>query len=222
MEREKELEKEGHYSSGPYRGYKFSVYEGGFRVPFVASWPDVVPPGTTCDRLVGLQDLMGTLAEITDVELEENQSPDSISMLSLLKDPTGVPTRSSMVFEATRAMAIRHGPWKLALCPGSGCEGRFGNTPPRDEAWRGAVRTFDRHPESHGELEQAPFVQLFNLDQDPGEATNLAARHPDRVRELIAILKEQVRLGRCTPGPALSNDRDNLKLFPAVPAFVWK
>jgi len=42
-----ELEREGHRSNGPFRGYKFSVYEGGFRVPFVARWPAVVPPGTT-------------------------------------------------------------------------------------------------------------------------------------------------------------------------------
>lgn len=47
----KALEKEGHYASGIFRGYKFSIYEGGFRVPFVARWPDVVRP---VRRAIGL------------------------------------------------------------------------------------------------------------------------------------------------------------------------
>ena len=127
-----------------------------------------------------------------------------------------------MLFESTRAKAVRLGPWKLALCPGSGCEGRWGNTPPRDEAWRRAVKVFGRNPKSHAELEQAPFVQLFNLDQDPSEAKNLAARHPDKVRELLALLDEHINAGRSTDGPALRNDRGNIKAFSAVPPFVWK
>ena len=49
----KELEKLGHYSSGIYRGYKFTVFEGGLRVPFVVRWPGTIEPGSRCDRLVG-------------------------------------------------------------------------------------------------------------------------------------------------------------------------
>jgi len=218
----KELEKDGHYSSGPFRGYKFSVYEGGFRVPFVVRWPAVVPPQTTCERLVGLQDLMATIAEITDTTLADNQAPDSISMLPLLIDPATKATRTSMAFEATRARAIRVGPWKLALCPGSGCEGRFGNTPTRESAWRDAVKRFGRTPRSHEELQQAPFLQLFNLADDPGESKNLAADHPDRVREMITQLETLISNGRSTPGSPLTNDKQNIKLFSAVPPFVWK
>ncbi|MEK6237868.1 MAG: sulfatase-like hydrolase/transferase, partial [Planctomycetales bacterium] len=48
------LEKKGHYSRGTFRGYKFSVYEGGLRTPLVARWPGKVKPGAVCDRLVGL------------------------------------------------------------------------------------------------------------------------------------------------------------------------
>jgi arylsulfatase A-like enzyme len=218
----KELEKDGHYSSGPFRGYKFSVYEGGFRVPFVARWPAVVPPQSTCDKLVGLQDLMATIAEITDTKLAADEAPDSISMLPLLTDPATKATRTSMAFEATRARAIRVGSWKLALCPGSGCEGRFGNAPPREQAWRDAVKRFGRTPRSHAELQQAPFLQLFNLDRDPGEANNLAADQPARVRQMIALLETQITSGRSTPGSSLTNENQNIKLFSAVPAFVWK
>jgi arylsulfatase A-like enzyme len=218
----KELEKEGHYSSGPFRGYKFSVYEGGFRVPFVARWPAVVPPRTTCDKLIGLQDLMATIAEITDTTLATDQAPDSISMLALLTNPATKATRTSMAFEATRARAIRVGPWKLCLCPGSGCPGKFGNAPTLQQAWRDAVKRFGRTPGSHAELEQSPFLQLFHLENDPGESNNLAADQPARVRQMIELLESQISSGRSTPGPPLSNENQNIKLFTGVPKSVWQ
>lgn len=218
----KELEDEGHFSSGPFRGYKFSIYEGGLRVPFVARWPAVISARATCDRLIGLQDLMATLAEITNTSLAANEAPDSHSFLPLLKDPSTKPTRTSMAFEATPARAIRAGQWKLALCPGSGCAGTYGNTPTRDQAWREALVHFGRPPTSHQELQQAPFVQLFNLEDDPGEARNLAADQPEKVRELISLLETQIASGRSTPGPALPNDNPDIKLFLAVPEFVWR
>ena len=215
------LEKEGHYSSGPYRGYKFAVYEGAFRVPYVARWPRVVKPGTRCDRLVALGDLMATLAEVVGCELKTDQAPDSISILPLLRDPQAKPPRTSMLLQATRATAVRAGDWKLALCPGSGCDGKWGNTPKREEAWKKAIATFGRKVAKREELEQAPFVQLFDLAKDPGETTNLAAKHPEKVAELIQLFRKQIADGRSTPGSRLANDGGTPKLFAAVPPFVW-
>ncbi len=57
-----EMEEDGHYSTGPWRGYKFSAFEGGLRVPFAAAWPGVVKPGSET-ALIGLNDLMATWAE---------------------------------------------------------------------------------------------------------------------------------------------------------------
>ena len=217
----KQLEQAGHYSAGLYRGYKFSVYEGGLRVPFVVRWPGTVRAGTTCDRLVGLQDLLATLSDITGVKLQDAQGPDSISMLPLLRDPRSEPPRTSMVLEGTRGKVIRSGMWKLALCPGSGSRGVWGNAPADIDAWRQAVRAFGRNPRSHAELAQAPFVQLFHLERDPGETTNLASQHPEQVRQLLALLQTQIDNGRSTPGPKQPNDRPRIKPFSSVPAFVW-
>jgi hypothetical protein len=51
-------------------------------------------------------------------------------------------------------------------------------------------------------------VQLFNLATDPHEDRNLAAKHPDRVAKMVALLKRQIEQGRSTPGPKLKNDKN--------------
>lgn len=206
----KRLEEVGHYPSGPYRGYKFSFYEGGLRVPLIAHWPGVIPKGTTCDSLVGLCDLMATFADLTDQELGGNEAPDSISFAPLLRDPNGPATRTNLVMESTMHFAIREGDWKLCLSPASGItalsENGVGNDPLPQEAWSKALKRFGGKP-TDADLLKAPFAQLYNLAIDPGETNDLADAHPDRVVQLVALLQEQVKNGRSTPGPKLENDK---------------
>ena len=218
----KELEKEGHYSSGPYRGYKFSIYEGGFRIPCVVRWPGVTVPGGSCDALIGLQDLLATSAEIARTKLDAEEAPDSVSFLPLLKNPAAKGARDTLVVQGAPAMAFHSGPWKLALCPGSGCAGRYGNSPPQEEAWKKALGDYGKKPANRKELERAPFVQLFRLDRDPGETKNLAADHPEKVKELFKLISEQITAGRSTPGPRVANDRERIDLFRGIPRFVWR
>ncbi len=218
----KELEKDGHYSSGPYRGYKFSVYEGGFRIPCVARWPGVISPGSSCDALIGLQDLLATSAEITGTKLKTEEAPDSVSFLPLLKNPAAKGSRDTLVVQGAPALAFHSGPWKLALCPGSGCAGRYGNSPPQEDAWKKALAAYGKTPANRKELEKAPFVQLFRLDRDPGETKNLAAEHPEKVKELFKLISEQIAAGRSTPGPRVANDRERIDLFRGIPRFVWR
>ena len=66
-----------------------------------------------------------------------------------------------------------------------------------------------------------PFVQLFDMRNDPGEDNNLASRHRDKVRELTALLDQQIANGRSTPGPRLKNDNSKINPFAGVPKFVW-
>lgn len=216
-----ELEKEGHYASGPFRGYKFTVYEGGFRVPFVVRWPGVVKAGSTCDRLIGLHDVMSTLADVVGYELQENQAPDSISLLPLLQSASAAPPRTSMILQATRGMAIRSGKWKLAFCPGSGCSDRWQIPVGHEQSWKAALKDFGRPVRNRDELVHPAFLQLFDLDNDPGETNDLAERYPEKIRELKQLFETQVQSGRTTPGPKLKNDRENIRAFSSVPAFVW-
>jgi len=216
----KELEKQGHFAAGPFRGYKFSVYEGAFRVPFVVRWPGVVKPATSCDQTIGLIDVMATMGEVTGADVTDAQRPDSISFLPLLKNPRDKGARGSIFLQGTHGNAYRNGNWKIAFCPGSGAMGKWGNTPIPAEAWPAAVKAYGKNPKSHKELAQAPFVQLFNLAQDPGETNNLAAKHPARVTKMVATAQALIDQGRSTRGPALKNDRKSV-LFKSVPKSVW-
>ncbi len=207
----KQLEAAGHYSNGPHRGYKFSAYEGGLRVPLIARWPGVIPEGATCDALVGMNDFMATFAELTDGEMGDEEAPDSISFAKLLRDPEVEGTRKNLIMESVRAFVVRDGDWKLCVCPGSGTpadsENAAGSDPMPGVAWRAALDQFGGTP-VESDLLKAPFVQLFNLANDIHEDVNLAAEHPERVAQMVALLRKQIADGRSTPGPVLKNDKN--------------
>jgi len=108
-----ELEKLGHYSSGPLRGYKFSEFEGGHRMPFILRWPGVVCPDSVCPQLVIQTDIMATLAQIWGAKLPDNAGEDSFSFLPLLNG-SDQPVREYGVSTAASGVpGLRKGPWKL-------------------------------------------------------------------------------------------------------------
>jgi len=220
------MEEMGHYPSGPYRGYKFSVYEGGLRVPLIARWPGVIPAGTTSEALIGLNDFMATFADLTDAKLEDDEAPDSISFAKLLHNPKAKGARKNLIMQSVVQFVVRDGDWKLCLCPGSGMpadsENGAGNDPAPNKAWRTALDQFPGKP-TESDLLSAPFVQLYNVANDPHEDNNLASSRPRQVAKMIGLLKKQIERGRSTPGPNLKNDRD-IKIVDAnerrLPDFV--
>jgi arylsulfatase A len=211
-----ELEKLGHFPSGIYRGYKFSAYEGGLRVPFLVRWPGVVPAASRCDRLIGLNDLMATVGDVVGATFADAEAPDSISYLPLLKNPHAEATRAEMVLRASRCFVLRQGTWKLVLGPGSGCGGHWGNSPTAVDAWQAAISGRSAPP-SEAELRRAPFVQLFELAADPGESKNLAELYPGRIDALISMLEKASARGRSTPGTALPVENEGLTFLPSAP-----
>ncbi len=189
---ESAMEPQGHFPSGPYRGYKSDAWDGGHRVPCIARWPRVIRPGTTCDQLVCLSDLMATCAEIIGEALPDNAGEDSVSMLRLFTHPEESIRDHVVHHSIDGKFAIRDGEWKLVLCPGSG-------------GWT--------HPDREAASEGLPLVQLYDLRRDPGETCNLHAQEPQRVTSMIALLKKLVSDGRSTPGRPAHND---------VPVDIWK
>ena len=213
-----EMEKDGHFSTGPWRGYKFSAFEGGLRVPFAVVWPGVVRPGTTTGALIGLNDLMATWAQISGIALLPEQAPDSVSFMPVLKDPSRK-SRSSLVTRGTRADAFHSHDWKLILGPGSGSSGPFFSQPKSEDAWKNAIKIYGRKPVNHDELMHHAFVQLFNLKNDPGESKDVSAENMDRVKKMLKHYEKIIHDGRSTPGPKLSNGRQVKTIRP--PSFVW-
>jgi arylsulfatase A-like enzyme len=213
------LEEKGHFPSGPYRGYKFSVYEGGLRVPLIAHWPAAIAAGTTSNALVALNDLMATFAELTGVSLNADEAPDSVSFANVLRDAKAQSNRQHFIMQsAEECFVVRSGDWKLCLCPGSGAKDQWLIEPLSELSWKMAITSFGKAV-TRDDLKAAPFVQLFNLADDIQENHNVAANHPERVVAMVAILEQHIKEGRSTPGPRLQNHR-KVVVHKRLPDFV--
>jgi arylsulfatase A len=154
----------GHHANGPFRGQKWTIYEGGFRVPFVVRWPGHVRPGRVSNQLICLADFVATCAAILGEKLPAGAGPDSHNILpELLGEKLAGPLRDNVVLHSQMGMfAIRQGPWKLIDGHGQG-------------TWYA-----DARPPLPGE----PPGQLYNVEEDPGETRNLWREHPNVVNSL--------------------------------------
>lgn len=156
----------GHRPSGPWRGTKADIFEGGHRVPLIVRWPGRVPAGSVNGHLAGTIDLMATLAEAAGVGLPEGAAPDAQSMLAMLRDPATSVRETLVMHSSGGRFAIRQGDWKLIEAKGSG-------------GWT-RVEVAD----------DAPDGQLYNLAADPAETQNLYDAESERVSEMRAMLDE--------------------------------
>ena len=175
----------GHDGARPWRGVKRDQWEGGHRVPFIVRWPGKIAPGRTTDETVSLTDVMATCAAITGTALPANAAEDSFDLLPvLLGSERSAPARPYTLHQTiSLALAIRQGPWKYLDHRGSG-----GNNYEKRELKPFALP--ETAPEAPG--------QLYNLATDPGETTNLYFQHPEKVRELKALLDASKAAGRTT------------------------
>ena len=183
-----DLEKRGHYPSGPLRGYKADAWEGGHRVPFIVRWPGKVEPGSTCDQLVQQADLIATFAEVLETQLPDNVGEDSFSLLPLLKGDDRPVRETAVNCSIGGVPSVRQGKWKYIAAPGSGGWGKGGDP--------------------------SQPVQLYNLADDLSETKNLAAAMPEKVAEMKALLEKLITEGRSTPGAKQPNDVA-VKRYPA-------
>ena len=165
----------GHRPSGPIlRGGKGDLVEGGTRVPFVARWPGKIPAGTVSKELISTTDMMATFAAIIGEELPKGAGPDSYNTLpAFLGEPLPDPERPVVfVSGGTGALAIRAGKWKLIEGQGDRGYGELRAKAPVPKPGPGA-----------------PPDQLYNLDEDLGEANNLYNEHPEIVQRLKKTLE---------------------------------
>src|SRR5262249_29592618 len=143
-------------SSGPLRGKKGSVFEGGVREPCIMRWPGKIPAGTTCNQIAGNIDVLPTFCKLIGVKQPEDRVIDGRDITSLMFDAKAGAVRDVHLYfnGNSKLAAIRQGDWKLLLLP---------PTAAKDEAVE---------------------PSLFNLADDPGEKNDVAAKHPEIVTKL--------------------------------------
>ena len=157
-------------SNAPLRGLKATDWEGGHRVPSIATWPGRIPAGTESGQLASTLDVMPTLLSLVGrgARAEEGSSRGGAMALPAFD---GVDLSSVLLRQ--EALAPRRLFW--------GADGTFWNgAAVRDGAWKLVI---DRHEGTPGP------PMLFNLDDDLAEQEDLAAVHPERVERLLAALE---------------------------------
>ena len=185
-----ELLAAGHNPSYVFRGHKADIYEGGHRVPLLIQWPEFIPANITCDQIVCLSDFFATVAELFSVDLPDDVAEDSVSNLPLLRGETERSVRTDVIHQSVDgSLSIRKGSFKLEMCPGSG-------------GWS--------YPAPGEETEDMPRFQLYDLEKDISERTNVIGSHPAVVEELRALLIKRIVEGRSTAGQAQANDGERI------------
>lgn len=158
-----------HEAAGPWHGGKYSVWEGGTRMPTILSWPGTVKPGLS-DAIVSQVDFLASFAALTGADVPAGRAGDSQNQIDTLLGHSDA-GREHVVQQGVGAWSIRAGDWKY-IPPGR-VRDRF----------RIGTNTFEEIPETGG---------LYFLPEDPEERNNVAADYPEKAAELAALLKAEL------------------------------
>jgi arylsulfatase A-like enzyme len=158
-----------HKPAGPLRGGKYSLFDGGTRVPFIVRWPKEVRPQTTSDALVCQMDILASLSELTGTPLTQTYDSQNVLPALLGKSDAG---RTQLVIEGIRNLAYREGNWVLI--------------PPHEG------RAFI--PQTSTDTGCSLDYQLYNMETDSGQTVNLSNQDPDRL-EAMKVTFERITEG---------------------------
>ena len=150
-------------NSGPYRGHKFTLWEGGIRVPCIVSGPGRIPKNAVRDQTAASIDWMPTIAEYCDVPLP-NREIDGKSIVGIIESQDAPSPHDVLHWETGKHWAVREGDWKLV----------------------------HNGPATERDGRKIPQVENFlsNLAEDVTETKNLADEHPDVVKRLTRLHQE--------------------------------
>jgi arylsulfatase A-like enzyme len=151
----------------PYRGYKFSTFDGGMHVPALVNWPGHIPGGKIIDQVMMTADILPTACHVTGAQVPTDRTIDGRNIWPVLTEEAQSP-HDDLCWSEGPQLAIRRGKWKLVL--------------------NGV--THDGTPEGDRPLQGEDAVFLSNLDEDPGEKRNLRRDYPEIVDDLQTRLEQ--------------------------------
>lgn len=192
----------GHHMNGKYLGFKFDAWEGGHRVPLIVRWPGKVKPGTVSDVMFSNIDFIATFADLVDYQLKKGEGPDSFNaMPAIIGDPQK-PIRDYLIISPSHKenIAVRKGKWVYISGQGGG---GFDGKKIGEHALGGAPATLFTHEKNsdiiNGKIKpDAPPAQLYNLETDPYQSTDVYYEYPEVVKELEALLHDALEVRSST------------------------
>ena len=170
------------WDHSPLRESKGSLYEGGIRVPLIMKWPKTIEAGIAVETPVHIIDMYPTFMEIARAKEEKGYTIDGESLTPLIRNK-GTFTRDVLYFHhphyvpmygKTPGSIIRKGDYKL-IC----YFGDYLNTEGLEA----------EHRKLYGTLEIGEKIELFNLKEDIGEKKDLSADMPEKVEEMMTLLR---------------------------------
>lgn len=170
--------REGGGSSGGLRAGKGTTWEGGMRVPAIFRWPGVIGAGRVYDGVASTLDVFPTHGEFAGAPLPRDRVIDGASLAPALRGGGAAPDRLFCYYQGAQLQAVRLGRWKLLLQIGD-----YPEKPP--SLWfRVDERVF------HSQYRLMPAPQLYDLEADRNEATDVAAANPAVVERLTKMARE--------------------------------
>jgi len=160
----------GHKPSGPFRGFKYSAYEGGTEVPFIVSWPKRVKQGKEMGTLISHIDVLASLGKLIGARLPYDAAMDSRDQLAQILGENATDRDYVIELANNHTLSVRTKQWKY-IEPSNG---------PKMIQWGPKIET--------GYL---PEPQLFDISKSQWEEDNEAKTHPDIVSQMQQILKEE-------------------------------
>ena len=157
-----------HRPGGPWRGGKYSAFEAGSVVPFIAYWPEGVKGGRTSHALASLIDVPATLAALAGIRVPEGAAPDSENHLSTWLGRDRKPRKFAVSMASNRSLVLRTQRYKY-ISPSQGSP---------MITWGPKIETG-----------YSPTPQLYDLSRSPYENENIAEKNPRKLHELQALLE---------------------------------
>jgi len=154
-------------------------------------WPGKIEPGTTSDQLISGIDMLATLAAATDQKLEPKQQADSMNVLEAFTGSPAEDIRDSLVLipRSSKHVSIRKGKWMYIPNQSSGgfnqAPGNHGAGGPKAISYIGSKNS---DIENGKVKSDAPKAQLYDLEADVNQTTNIHDKHPEVVKEMQALL----------------------------------